>query len=94
VTNRGNTVVRITGTKTTVFSPDDVNGFVVAIRSVAPNPDAARDDQDSCSTQSSYRGALIEKSIGVVIGMLMILPVAGSSAIHIAFRRIDHSRQV
>ncbi len=36
VTNRSNSVVLITGSKTTLFSPDDVDGFLNAIRAIAP----------------------------------------------------------
>ena len=36
VTNRSNSVVLITGSKTVLFSPDDVDGFLNAIRAIAP----------------------------------------------------------
>jgi hypothetical protein len=36
VTNRKNSVVVITGAKTALFSPDDVDGFLNAIRAMAP----------------------------------------------------------
>jgi hypothetical protein len=78
VTNRSNAVVLITGTKTAVFSPDDVNGFVMAIQSVAPIPDAVRSEQDSCFTRSSRSRGLLWKLIGVVIGILVISLVAGA----------------
>ncbi len=38
VTNRGKAVMLITGTKTTLLSPDDVDGFLAAIRGQAPVP--------------------------------------------------------
>jgi hypothetical protein len=38
VTNRNNRVVVITGSKTVLFSPDDVEGFLNAIRALAPVP--------------------------------------------------------
>ena len=38
VTNKNNRVVVITGSKTAVFSPDDVDGFLNAIRASAPVP--------------------------------------------------------
>ena len=38
VTNRANAVVLITASKTVVLSPDDVEGFLAAVRSVAPIP--------------------------------------------------------
>ena len=41
VTNRGKAVVLITGTNTTLFSPDDVDGFLAAIRAKAPVPEVA-----------------------------------------------------
>ncbi|MGA2212988.1 MAG: PH domain-containing protein [Bryobacteraceae bacterium] len=36
LTNRKNSVVVITGTKTALFSPDDVDGFLNAMRAMAP----------------------------------------------------------
>jgi hypothetical protein len=36
VTSRSNSVVLITGSKTVLFSPDDVDGFLNAIRAIAP----------------------------------------------------------
>jgi hypothetical protein len=38
VTNRSNSVVVITRAKTAVFSPDDVDGFLAAVRASAPLP--------------------------------------------------------
>jgi hypothetical protein len=40
VTNRNNRVVVITGSKTALFSPDDVDGFLNAIHASAPVPAA------------------------------------------------------
>jgi len=40
VTDRKNSVVLITGSKTALFSPDDVDGFLNAIRVSAPVPAA------------------------------------------------------
>jgi len=39
VTNRAKAVVLITETKTTLFSPDDVDGFLAAVRAEAPVPE-------------------------------------------------------
>jgi len=36
VTNRRNVVVLVTGAKTVLFSPDDVEGFLAAVRAMAP----------------------------------------------------------
>ena len=36
VTDKNNRVVVITGSKTALFSPDDVDGFLNAIRAAAP----------------------------------------------------------
>ncbi len=41
VTNRKNSVVVITGAKTTLVSPDDVEGFLNAVRASAPVPASA-----------------------------------------------------
>jgi hypothetical protein len=76
VTNRDNAVVLITSAKTSVFSPDDVNGFVATIQAVAPIPGALRAGQDSYSTRSSRSGGLRRNLIGVVIGILVILLLA------------------
>jgi Bacterial PH domain len=38
VTNRNNRVVVITGSKTALFSPDDVDGFLNAVHASAPIP--------------------------------------------------------
>jgi hypothetical protein len=44
VTNRGNAVVVIAGRKTTVFSPDDADGFIAAIQASVPVPPIAPTD--------------------------------------------------
>jgi hypothetical protein len=40
VTNRNNKVLVVSGSKTVLFSPDDVDGFLNAIRAFAPVPSA------------------------------------------------------
>jgi Bacterial PH domain len=40
VTNRNNKVLVVTGSRTVLFSPDDVNGFLNAIQASAPVPSA------------------------------------------------------
>jgi hypothetical protein len=41
VTNRAKAVVLVTAAKTTVFSPDDIDGFLAAVRAEAPVPQVA-----------------------------------------------------
>lgn len=58
VTNRGKAVVVVTGKKTVLFSPDDVEGFTAAIGAPAPVPVT----QDA----GSRVGPLIGAAIGIV----------------------------
>jgi hypothetical protein len=78
VTNRDNAVVLITSAKTVILSPDDVNGFVATIRTIASIPNAQRSEPASGSARSIRSGGLPGKIIGVAIGILVILLVAGS----------------
>jgi len=69
VTNRANTVVVITGTKTAVFSPDDVEGFLAAIRASAPLPTVPtgpRPDSLAVYRTGSFAGMLAGVAIGTV----------------------------
>ena len=61
VTNRGKAVVVITGSKTVLFSPDDVAGFIAAIGAPTPTPVPATQDA------GSRIGSLIGVAIGIVV---------------------------
>lgn len=72
VTNRANTVVVITGAKTVVFSPADVDGFLAAIRASVPVPVT----QPGVPLQSYGRGNLTGKLIGAGLGIVVLAVVA------------------
>jgi hypothetical protein len=63
VTNRGKAVVVITGSKTVLFSPDDVDGFIAAIGAPTPTPTPVPAAQDA----GSRIGSLIGPAIGIVV---------------------------
>jgi len=71
VTDRRNTVVVITDEKTALFSPDDVDGFLAAIRAAAPVPEMPI-GQPEFRTAGSSAGTWI----GVAIGAVSLLVVA------------------
>jgi hypothetical protein len=58
------------------FSPDDVKGFVAAVQGTIPSRNAIRSDSNSTFTRSRRSGGLLQKLVGVVIGILIILPLA------------------
>ena len=77
VTNRGKTVVVITDNKTALFSPDDVDGFISAVRASAPVsqvmvgapfPDAMR-----TTGSISSAGKLIAPAVGVLVIAIVAL---------------------
>jgi Bacterial PH domain len=73
VTNRDNRVVVITGSKTALFSPDDVNGFLNAIRASAPIVEGYR-------APLPHRSRSFGTAIGAAIGIAAIgLVAAGLS---------------
>jgi hypothetical protein len=76
VTNRGNAVVVIAGAKTALFSPDDVDGFITAIRASAPVPMTLPGGPGLDSMQSYGAGTQIGTLIGVAIGIVVIAVVA------------------
>ena len=71
VTNRSNSVVVITSAKTTVFSPDDVDGFLAAIRASAPVPLPAPGERLPGSPASrnfgTQAGALFGGAIAIAV---------------------------
>jgi len=71
VTNRRNSVVVITGSKTALFSPDDMDGFLNAIRASGP---IAGDHRPPTPHPSRAFGAII----GAAIGLAAIGVVAAS----------------
>lgn len=72
VTSRRNAVVVIADTKTTVFSPDDVEGFITAIRAAVPVPEAA----PATPAQPYASGRSIGKLIALAVGIVVVAFVA------------------
>jgi len=64
VTNRANAVVLITGAKTAVISPDDVDGFIGVIRPALPS--ATRSDAIGTYPASGLTGKLLAGAVGIV----------------------------
>ena len=75
VTNRRNAVVVITAAKTVLFSPDDVGGFLAAIRAAVPVPVSGviPGQVQPESRPSSSAGTLIVKLIAAAFGLAGIL---------------------
>jgi hypothetical protein len=71
VTDRRNTVVVITDKKTALFSPDDVDGFLAAIRATVPVPETPTQQSDIRAT-----GISAGTWIGVAIGAVSLSVVA------------------
>jgi hypothetical protein len=71
VTNRNNRVVVITGSKTALFSPDDVDGFLNAIRASAPIVEGYR-------APVPHRSRAFGTAIGAAIGIVCIGLVAAA----------------
>ena len=71
VTNRSNSVVVITSSKTAVFSPDDMDGFLAAIQAAAPvpatAPGGARLDSKQSNGAARLTGALVGGAIAIVV---------------------------
>jgi hypothetical protein len=72
VTNRQNTVVVITNQKTALFSPDDVDGFLAAIRTVAPVAEGPGERLAAPAPSHAVR-----KSIGFWIGVVVAVLTVG-----------------
>jgi hypothetical protein len=71
VTDRRNTVVVITDEKTALFSPDDVDGFLAAIRATVPVPETPAGPLEFRTT-----GVSAGTWIGVAIGAVALAVVA------------------
>jgi hypothetical protein len=67
VTNRGKAVVVITGSKTVLFSPDDVDGFIAAIGAPMPTPTPVPATQDAGSQIGTLAGA----AVGIVVVVIL-----------------------
>src|ERR1035438_980863 len=76
VTNRSHSVVVITSSKTAVFSPDDIDGFLAAIRASAPVPVTGPGALPVDSTAVYRTGSLAGILIGVAIGVIALAVVA------------------
>lgn len=72
VTNRRHAVVVITDAKRALFSPDDMDGFIAAVRTSAPFPQVPPSDPLLGSMRSSGSGGLIGILIGSAVGILAI----------------------
>jgi hypothetical protein len=66
VTNRGNSVVVITGAKTALLSPDDRDGFLSAVRVSAPVPPAPLTGAAQSYGGRSWTGPLLGVAMGIV----------------------------
>jgi hypothetical protein len=81
VTNRSHAVVLITGSATTVFSPDDIDGFLAAMRAAAPVPPATPGEPLLDSLQSYKTGV----SAGMLVGGAIAIVVAGIVAFAVLY---------
>jgi hypothetical protein len=75
VTNQSNRVVVITSAKTAVFSPDDVDGFLAAVRASAPVPLPAPGEPLSGSPASRTFGTLAGLLVGGAIAIAVMAVV-------------------
>jgi len=71
VTNRSNSVVLITGSKTVLFSPDDVDGFLLAIRAIAPVSGSATVPAPAFDSKPRYR------ALGATIAIALVVAAMG-----------------
>jgi hypothetical protein len=76
VTNQRNAVVVITGAKTALFSPDDMDGFLAAIRASAPVPPPPSGEPLLNSLQSYDAGIPTSMLIGGAIAIVVMAIVA------------------
>jgi hypothetical protein len=76
VTNQRNAVVVITGAKTALFSPDDMDGFLAAIRASAPVPPPPSGEPLLNSLQSYDAGIPTSMLIGGAIAIVVMAVVA------------------
>ena len=72
VTNQSNAVVVVTRTATTVFSPDDVEGFLTAIRASVPVPPATPVEPLLDSLQSYKAGVPASMLVGGAIAIVAL----------------------
>lgn len=76
VTNQSNAVVIVTAAKTTVFSPDDRDGFLAAIQATTPVPPVAPSEPLLNSLQSYDAGVPVSMLVGGAIGIVALAIVA------------------
>lgn len=67
VTNRPNAIVVVTRAKTVLFSPDDVDGFIAAIRAYAPAP--PHREGPKFQSLGSNKGNLTGTLLGTLVGL-------------------------
>ena len=75
VTNRGKAVVVVTGEKTALFSPDNVEGFIAAIRASVPVP-VTQPGGPGLDSMPSGGGSQIGNLVGAAIGIAALAVVA------------------
>jgi Bacterial PH domain len=76
VTNRSNAVVVVTSARTSVLSPDDVDGFLAAIRAAAPVPLATPGEPLLDSLESYDAGIPTGMLVGGAIAIVVMAVVA------------------
>ncbi len=74
VTNRHNSVVVITASKTVLFSPDDPDRFLAAVLSVAPRIEAIPTPMDGGSRRSAPLGTIV--ATGLALAALGLVAAA------------------
>jgi hypothetical protein len=78
LTNRKHSVVVVTGSKTALFSPDDIEGFLAAIRSSVPvpQPSSERPVLSGGLPSPARRAGSTGMLIGGAVGLLALIVVA------------------
>jgi hypothetical protein len=71
VTNRSNSVVLIAGGKTVLFSPDDPDGFLAAIRAAAPIPESQAEPAVQ-ARPFGWTGNLIAVAVAMAVIVLLL----------------------
>ncbi len=78
VTQRDHGVVIVTGDRTLVLSPDDVNGFVTAMRIAISTPEAGPAGSAAGSVPAGRRTGRFAKVLAIAIAILALLLSAGA----------------
>jgi len=78
ITSRSSSVVVVTAAKTVVVSPDNVDGFLNAIRAAVPVPPAPASEAGLDSARSAGIGTAFGRYVGTAIGVCAIAIVAAA----------------